>query len=63
MKDKIIGEVTPMLYDDSLVLALDKGWIDVFGGLIPHFIVSVDNNGKLILQSESSVNKFHRGNK
>ena len=57
MKDKIIGEVTPMLYDDSLVLALDKGWINVFGGFVPHFIVLINNKGELILQSKSALTK------
>ena len=59
MKCKTIGEVTPMIYEDSLVIAFDKKWIDVFGGSIPQFIVRINNNRKLVLESISTIEKFH----
>ncbi len=56
---KSIIKVSPYVFEDHLVIALDKKWIEVFGGLIPQFIVRINNNRKLVLESISTIEKFH----
>ena len=51
---KKIGETKPMLFEDYLILSLDKKWLDVFGEM-PTFEASLDDNGKLHLTSTKSV--------
>jgi len=46
-----IGKIKPYLFDDSLVIALSKDWINFFSN-IPTFDVMYEN-GKLVIQSES----------
>lgn len=49
-----LGTITPLLFEDRLILSLDKKWIEQFGG-IPEFTISIDKNGKLELRSTKSV--------
>ena len=59
---KKICETKPMLFEDYLILALSKEWLDVFGEM-PTFEASLDDNGKLHLTSTKSVYKNLKGKK
>lgn len=47
-------EVGTFLFDEYLVLGLDKKWLDIFGEP-PKFESMIDKNGKLILKSTKSI--------
>ena len=51
---KIQDNVQTFLFDDYLILGLNKKWIEVFGE-IPKFNAMLDKNGKLILKSTKSI--------
>lgn len=51
---KKIGEYKPFLFENYLVLSLDKKWIEVFGE-IPRFEAAIDNKGKLHIKSMTSI--------
>jgi hypothetical protein len=51
---KKIGEYDSFLFDDHLIISLDKNWIKVFGEL-PRFEVTVDDDGKLHITSIKSI--------
>lgn len=48
---KEVGTVQANLFDDYLIVGLDKKWINVFGGL-PVFRIIIDDKGRLCLQSQ-----------
>ena len=48
---KKICRIKPYLFEDSLVIALSKDWINFFSN-IPTFDVTYENR-KLVIQSES----------
>jgi len=54
-KLKKIGIIQPYLFEDQLILAFSKDWINVFGKL-PCFVVVIDEEGKIVLQSEPCDN-------
>ena len=51
---KFGNKVNAFLFDDYLVLGLDKKWLEVFREL-PSFESMIDKNGKLILKSTKSI--------
>lgn len=51
---KKIGEYKPFLFENYLVLSLDKKWIEVFGE-IPRFEAAIDSKGKLHIKSMTSI--------
>lgn len=60
MKKKIT-EISPLLFDDYLVFALSKKWIDVFGK-IPKFQVFVSEEGQLHIIGPKLAKKEERWN-
>lgn len=56
MKSKQIGIVTPLLFEDNLLITLSKDWIGVFEKL-PTFKVQVDSNKRLNLTSQDQIKK------
>jgi len=56
---KTISKIKPYLFDNYLIIALSKDWIDVCKG-IPEFSVILDNNQRICLvgpKLESSSEK------
>lgn len=51
---KIQDNIQTFLFDDYLLLGLNKKWIEVFGEM-PKFNAMLDKNGKLILKSTKSI--------
>lgn len=51
---KKIGEFEPLLFEDHLILSLDKKWLEVFGEM-PKFEVKINNSGKLQITSTKSI--------
>lgn len=51
---KKIAQIIPCLFDDSLIIALSKNWINKFGTM-PKFEVLIDGKGRLVIQSEDSL--------
>lgn len=54
MKSKHIRIVTPLLFDDKLLISLSKDWINSFER-IPEFIVTIDNKRRLSITSLQEV--------
>jgi len=48
---KELGTVQANLFDEFLIVSLDKKWINLFGGL-PVFRIIIDDKGRLCLQSQ-----------
>ncbi len=48
---KELGTVQAHLFDDYVIVSLDKKWINLFGGL-PIFRIIIDDKGRLCLQSQ-----------
>ncbi|KFM14397.1 hypothetical protein SCCGRSA3_00018 [Marine Group I thaumarchaeote SCGC RSA3] len=48
---KELGSVQANLFNDFLIVSLDKEWINLFGGL-PVFRIIIDDQGRLCLQSQ-----------
>lgn len=48
---KELGNVQSYLFGDHVIVAFDKNWINLFGGL-PVFRIIIDDKGKLCLQSQ-----------
>ena len=48
---KELGTVQANLFDDYVIVSLDKKWINLFGGL-PIFRIIIDDKGRLCLQSQ-----------
>ena len=48
---KELGTVQASLFDEFLIVSLDKKWINIFGRL-PVFRVIIDDQGRLCLQSQ-----------
>jgi len=57
MKRKQIGIITPLLFEDNLLITLSKDWIGVFEKL-PTFKVQVDSNKRLNLTSQDQIKKI-----
>jgi len=51
---KNLGTYEPFLFENSIIISLDKKWIEVFGEL-PKFEVKIDNKGKLHMTSTKSI--------
>lgn len=51
---KKIGGFDPFLFEDHLVISLDKNWIKVFGEL-PRFEAAIDDDDKLHIASMKSI--------
>jgi len=51
MKEQKLESVKAHLFEDHLILSLDKKWIERFGG-IPTFTTSIDNQKRLCLCSQ-----------
>lgn len=54
MQSKHIGIVSPLLFEDKLLISLSKDWINSFSG-IPEFIVSINNKGQLSIVSLKEI--------
>lgn len=54
MKSKVITRITPYLFEEHLIIPLDKKWLDVFKK-IPTFDVRMDNRGRLVITSPSII--------
>ena len=48
---KGLGNVQSYLFGDHVIVAFDKDWINLVGGL-PVFRIVIDDEGKLCLQSQ-----------
>lgn len=46
---RTIGEVSPLFFEDKLIISLSKEWIKLFHE-IPKFKILIDNKNRLILQ-------------
>ena len=57
MKPKQICEVKPYLFEDFLIISLDKDWIDVCGGIVPTFNAIIDKEGRLNLVGPVVIKK------
>jgi hypothetical protein len=51
-----ITTIRPLLFDDNLIIAFSKQWLDMFSK-IPEFEVSIDGKGRLCLVSMESAKK------
>ncbi|GEM_PF-1979097 len=51
---KNLGIYDSFLFDEHILISLDKKWIEVFGE-IPKFEVKIDSKGKLHLVSTKSI--------
>ncbi len=51
---KFGNKVNAFLFDEFLVLGLDKKWLEIFGEL-PSFESMIDDSGRLILKSTKSI--------
>jgi len=51
MKEQKLNSVKAHLFEDHLIVSLDKKWLDVFGSL-PLFDVFIDKKKRLCLQSK-----------
>ena len=50
---KKIAEITPLLFEDHLVISIKKEWLDVWKK-IPNFLVYVEKDSKLIIKSHQA---------
>jgi len=48
---KKLAEITPLLFEDHLIISIKKDWIDVWGQ-IPKFSVAVGKDSQLIIKSK-----------
>lgn len=55
---KQICQVKPYLFEDFLIISLDRQWIDVHGGEIPTFTAVIDEEGRLNLVGPK-IHKFN----
>lgn len=51
---KNLGTYEPFLFEEHILISLDKKWIEVFGEL-PKFEVKIDKKGKLCITSTKSI--------
>ena len=56
MKNKQIGTIAPFFFEDKLLIALSKDWVDVFKKL-PSFEVTIDNRNRLHFISKESFDE------
>lgn len=48
MKQQTIQKISPILFEDNLLVSFSKEWIEIFGK-IPEFDVIIDKNNRLHL--------------
>lgn len=51
-----LGTVSPLIFNDSLIIALTKDWINHFQS-VPKFDVSINNTGKLCIISTEALKR------
>jgi len=51
-----LGTVKPLLFDQSLIISLDKEWINNFS-MIPTFKVTINNKGNLCITSQNTIKR------
>lgn len=51
-----LGTISPLIFEDSLIIALSKDWINHFQS-VPKFDVRIDNKGRLCIVSKNSIVK------
>jgi len=51
---KKLGEFDSFLFEDHIIISLDRKWLEVFGEL-PKFEVAIDEKGKLHIKSTKSI--------
>ena len=51
-----LGTISPLIFDDSLIISLTKDWINHFQS-VPKFDVSIDKKGRLLLISKDFIKK------
>ena len=51
-----LGTISPLLFNESLIIALAKDWINHFQS-VPKFDVSIDKKGRLLLISKDFIKK------
>ena len=51
---KNLGTYEPFLFENSIIISLDKKWIEVFGE-IPKFEIKIDKKGRLHIISTKSI--------
>ena len=49
-----LGTITPILFENNLIISLSKEWISKFSG-IPKFSVKINEAGRLCITSENPV--------
>lgn len=54
---KTLATVTPLLWEESLIIALHSDWIKVFNNQIPTFAAQLDDDGHLCIISKETVRK------
>lgn len=51
---KKIAEITPLLFEDHLIISLDREWINLWNQ-VPTFTAKLYDNAKLVLESQSNT--------
>lgn len=51
-----LGTISPLLFEESLIIALAKDWINHFQS-VPKFDVSIDKKGRLCIISEEGLKR------
>lgn len=51
-----LGTISPLIFQDSLIISLTKDWINYFQS-VPKFDVSIDKKGRLLLISKDFIPK------
>ena len=49
-----LGTITPILFENNLIISLSKDWISKFSG-VPKFSVKINETGRLCITSETPV--------
>ena len=53
------GTITPLNFEGYLIFSLSRDWVNRFSS-VPRFSVRINDIGRLIITSESSVKKGER---
>ena len=56
MMNKQIGTIAPFFFEDRLLIALSKDWINVFEKL-PNFEIKIDSSNRLNITSKDRIKK------
>lgn len=51
-----LGTITPLFFEEGLIIALAKEWIDQFSS-IPRFNVNIDKKGRLCITSMEGLKR------